>query len=186
MGKAKLSFRELETMLIQVEGVLNNRPRIYQGENLEEDVITPNHLICGAALPKIAEHERDSDGESLLNRRVRYLQTKKQHLWKRRTIEYTFSVRRFYQVNQKVVKPPRLGQLVLVVDNFFRKSHWQLGKVITQFKGRDDAVRAVKIKVMSQRKPFEIKRPLQGICPPEIDTPVKEEQKNETKDHYEI
>ena len=86
-------------------------------------------------------------------------------------------------MNQKVVQPPRLGQLVLVVDNSVRKSHWQLGKVTKQIKGRDDVVRAMKIQVMSQGKPFEIERPLKGICPLEIDAPVKEKKKNETKDN---
>ena len=86
-------------------------------------------------------------------------------------------------MNQTVVQPPRLGQLVLVVDNSIRKSHWQLGKVTKQIKGKDDVVRAIKIQVMSQGKPFEIKRPLQGICPLEVDAPVKEEKKNETRDN---
>ena len=73
MGKAKLRFRELETMLIQVEGGLNNRPLTYQGDDSEEEVITPNHLIYGAALSTIAEHDSDSDEEIPLNKRVRYL-----------------------------------------------------------------------------------------------------------------
>ena len=176
MGKAKLRFRELETILIQVEGVLNNRPLTYQGEDLEEKVVTPNHLIYGAALPTIAEHDSDSDEEIPLNKRVR-------HLWKRWTKEYIFSLREFHRVNQKVIQPPRLGQLVLVVENSFRKSHWKLGKVTKQIKGRDDVVRTVKIQVMSQGKPFEIKRPLQGICPLEIDAPIKEEKKNKPKDN---
>ena len=96
MGKAKLRLRKLETMLIQVEAVLNNRPLTYQGEDLEEEVITPNHLIYGAALPTIAEHDSDSDEEIPLNKRVRYLQMKKQHLWKRWTKEYIFSLREFH------------------------------------------------------------------------------------------
>ena len=75
MGKAELRFRELETMLIQVEGVLNNRPLTYQGQDLEEEVITLNHLIYGAALPTTAEHDSDSLEEIPLNKRVRYLQT---------------------------------------------------------------------------------------------------------------
>ena len=58
-------------------------------------------------------------------------------------------------MNQKVVQPPRLGQLLLVVDNSVRKSHWQLGKVTNQIKRKDDVVRAVKIQVMSQGEPFE-------------------------------
>ena len=36
---------------------------------------------------------------------------------------------------------------------------------------------------MSQGKPLEIERPLQGICPLEIDAPAKEEKKNETKNN---
>ena len=110
MGKAKLRFRELETILIQFEGVLNNRPLTYQGEELEEEVITPNHLIYGAALPTIAEHGSDSEEEIPLNKGVRYLQMKKQRLWKRWTKEYIFSLREFHRVKQKVVQPPRLEQ----------------------------------------------------------------------------
>ena len=169
MGKAKLRFRELETMLVQVEGVLNNRPLTYQREDLEEEVITPNHLIYETALPTIDEHDSDSNEEIPLNKKVRYLQIKKQHLWKRWTKEYIFSLREFHRVNQKVVQPPRSGQLVR--------------KVTKHIKGKDSVVRAVKIQVMSQRKPFEIERPLQGICPLEIDAPVMEEKKNETKDN---
>ena len=104
-------------------------------------------------------------------------------MWKRWTKEYIFSLREFHRVNQKVVQPPRSEQLVIVVDNSVRKSHWQLRKVTKHIKGKDGVVRAVKIQVMSQRKPFEIERPLQGICPLEIDEPVMEEKKNETKDN---
>ena len=107
MGKAKLRFRELETILIQVEGVLNNRPLTYQGEDLEEEVITPNHLIYGAAHPTTAEHDSDSDEEIPLNKSIRYSQMKKQHLWKRWTKGYIFSLREFHRVNRKVVQPPR-------------------------------------------------------------------------------
>ena len=110
-------------MLIQVEGVLNNTPLIYQEEHLEEEIITPDHSIYGAALPTIAEHESDSDVEIPLNKRVRYLQMKKQHLWKQWTKEYIFSLREFHRMNQKVIQPSRLGQLVLVVDHSARKSH---------------------------------------------------------------
>ena len=74
MGKVKLRFRELETMLIQAEGVLNNRLLTYQGDHLEEEVITPNYLIHRAPLPTTAEHDSDSDEEIPLNKRVRYLQ----------------------------------------------------------------------------------------------------------------
>ena len=90
---------------------------MYQGEDLGEEVITSNHLIYGAALATIVEHDSESDEEISLNKRVRYLQMKKQHLWKQWTKDYIFSLREFPRVNQKVAQPSRLEQLVLVEDN---------------------------------------------------------------------
>ena len=79
-------------------------------------------------------------------------------------------------MDQKVVKPPRVEQLVLLVSSSIRKSQWPLGEAIKQIKGRNDVVRAVKIQTMSQGKLFEIERPLHVICLLEIHAPVKEEQ----------
>ena len=53
-------------MLIQVEEVLNNRPSTYQGEDSEEEVIPPSHVIYGASLPTTDEHDSDSDGDTPL------------------------------------------------------------------------------------------------------------------------
>ena len=55
LGRSKLSFREVETLLIQVEGLMNNRPLTYQTDELEDEPLTPNHhMIFGYALPNIA------------------------------------------------------------------------------------------------------------------------------------
>ena len=37
LGRSKLSFGEVETLVIQVEGLMNNIPLTYQTDELEND-----------------------------------------------------------------------------------------------------------------------------------------------------
>ena len=50
LGNARLTFEEMEVVLKKTQAILNNRPLTYQGEELEEEAITPNHLIFGHIL----------------------------------------------------------------------------------------------------------------------------------------
>ena len=51
LGSGKLSFEELLTTLVEVEGTLNSRPLTYLYEDeVEVDVITHSHLIFGRRL----------------------------------------------------------------------------------------------------------------------------------------
>ena len=47
-GNEKLSYKELESVLIETEGVLNSRALTYVYEELSED--TPSHLVIGRRL----------------------------------------------------------------------------------------------------------------------------------------
>ena len=177
IGSSRLKFRELETVLIHVEGILNNRPLVYQSQSLEDKLITPNHLIYGESLLLIGEydHEYELEEDLDLSKRMRFLREKKEHAWKRWLKEYILSLREYHRSNQKTVNPPRIGQLILVVDNSIRKCYWQTGKVVKHLKGKD-VVRAVKIQVISRGRQYEIERPIQLICPLEFDAPVAVEE----------
>ena len=43
VGKAKLSFEELNTVIVEIEKCVNSRPSTYLSEKHEDTVITPNH-----------------------------------------------------------------------------------------------------------------------------------------------
>ena len=43
VGKAKLSFEELDTVIVEIEKCVNSRPSTYLSEKHEDTVITPNH-----------------------------------------------------------------------------------------------------------------------------------------------
>ena len=84
IGNARLTFDELLTVLVEVEGTLNCRPLTYEYNNPEGEVLTPAHLIYGRrlqSLPEVTEEEDES--ESNCARRYKYLNQKLQHFWKR-------------------------------------------------------------------------------------------------------
>ena len=50
LGKAFLSFEELQTILCDVELSINSRPLTYQNEDDLDTPLTPNHLIYGTEI----------------------------------------------------------------------------------------------------------------------------------------
>ena len=53
LGRSKLSFDELTTILVEVEAVLNSRPLTYLYSDDVEEPLTPSHLVIGRLLPNI-------------------------------------------------------------------------------------------------------------------------------------
>ena len=66
IGRALLTFKELEEVLLETESVLNNRPLCYLGEEFEIPVITPNLLFHGQPAHFLEENgENMSEGEEM-------------------------------------------------------------------------------------------------------------------------
>ena len=59
LGNAKLKFEELSTVLIEIEGVVNNRPLTYVDEDLLEP-LTPAHLLYGRRIEPVNNLETSS------------------------------------------------------------------------------------------------------------------------------
>ena len=53
LGNAKLRYEELESVLIETEGVLNSRPLTYVYNELTETPLTPSHLVIVRQPPAI-------------------------------------------------------------------------------------------------------------------------------------
>ena len=89
IGNARLTFDELLSVLVEVEGTLNSRPLTYEYKNPKREVLTPAHLIYGRRLQSLPEvTEQEDESESTSARRYRYLNQKLQHFWKRWQREY--------------------------------------------------------------------------------------------------
>ena len=69
-GNAKLGYEELESALIETEGVLNSRPLTYVYNEFSEAALTPPHLVIGRRVL-----EQPSATSVLLSTRARYLES---------------------------------------------------------------------------------------------------------------
>ncbi|GFS88932.1 integrase catalytic domain-containing protein [Trichonephila clavipes] len=53
---SKITFEEFETIIIQIEGILNSRPLVPLSDNINEyEVLTPAHFIIGRPISAIPE-----------------------------------------------------------------------------------------------------------------------------------
>ena len=50
LGNAKLTYEQLETVLVEIEGVLNSRPLTYVYDEIDDLPLTPSCLVAGRRL----------------------------------------------------------------------------------------------------------------------------------------
>ena len=94
LRNAKVTSAELYTLVIDIEGTLNNRPLTYLSADEFDKALTPNHLICGRRseqLPDLNINPCTEEDLSLdnLNRRQQYLAKLLCHWWNRWKHEYS-------------------------------------------------------------------------------------------------
>ena len=56
LGRASLSYEELLTVIVEIEGVINSRPISYISAADREEPLTPSHLIVGRRLLSLPDH----------------------------------------------------------------------------------------------------------------------------------
>ena len=95
LGRARLSFRSLQEVLLDVEVILNNRPLGYVENDIQLPVLTPSMIIHGTNVI-LPEDERDDDrdvAEPEPTKLSRHLKKCKDSLWGRWNDEYLRALR---------------------------------------------------------------------------------------------
>ena len=128
LGRTTLSFEQLETVIIDIEKHLNNRPLTYfESDGGEEQVLTPNVLMWGQNAHQVEETEEDGDKVSKLHK---HLKETKQHAWGRWKHKYIHSLLESHQVNRKTAPVPDIGEIVLVLGEGTNRRKWKKGRVM--------------------------------------------------------
>jgi len=84
LRKSFLTFEELETVLCEVESVINSRPLCYASDEEIGSTITPNHLIFGRSLNNVHPTKTSlPTNSSVCTRRINHLKTVLDQIWKR-------------------------------------------------------------------------------------------------------
>ena len=126
--RTTLSFEQLETVIVDIERQMNNRPLTYlESKGGKEQVLTPNVLMWGQNEHEIEEAEEDRHEVSKLHKQ---LKEAKQHAWKRWKHEYIHSLLESHRVNRKTGPVLDIGEIVLVVGDEKNREKWRKGKVM--------------------------------------------------------
>jgi hypothetical protein len=178
IGRAKLYYDELSTVLVEIEAVVNSRPLTYlSAEDLDEP-LTPSHFLYGRRILSLPDglSEEDVDDEEFtltdagLNRRLKYLNAVLNQFWKRWRGEYLLELRDSHRHHggRSDAAPPSVGDIVLVGEEGKPRGLWKLARVSKLITGRDGHPRGAVLHVPSGGNDGVLQRPIQHLYPLEV------------------
>ena len=185
--RKRVSLDELQTVVIEIQSRVNNRPLTYISSNRDSpEALTPSHLLCGRRInaipPVVLEDESDPNymDHDQLNKQFSLLSciiSKFEKLWRQ---EYIISLReRHYGCNKAdELNNLKVGDVVLVQTDSPR-GEWPLGRIIKLRPDSEGVVRSVEIYCKGH---LSI-RTVEKLIPLEISEPVNEQLLNSTDSH---
>ncbi|XP_028407828.1 uncharacterized protein LOC114530405 [Dendronephthya gigantea] len=164
IGRAVLSFEELEEVLLDVEIAVNNRPLSYVEDDVQLPILTPNLMMYGQT-NLLPEADVDLIEGTDLRKRAKYLRRCKDVLWSRWTNEYVRSLRERHNLKNKSKRLSlKVGDVVIIQSNQRNRGKWNIGIVVKLIKGRDGVIRAARLRAGKSY----IERAVQQLCPMEL------------------
>ncbi|XP_047146189.1 uncharacterized protein LOC124819048 [Hydra vulgaris] len=177
IGKSLLSYEELETILCEIESVINSRPLFYMSEDDTEEALTPYHLMYGRNIVN------KMNGISLLpndiSKRAIFIKTTIFNFWRRFATSYLNELKQHHlyvksktSYNEQLV----LNDVVLIRDDIkIPRIQWRMGKVLELIRGADGKVRGARLQVLSKEGiRTTCFRPIQKLIPFEITNKLNE------------
>ena len=175
IGRSKLYYDELLTILVDVEGVINSRPLTYMAADDLDEPLTPSHFLYGRrilTLPDGLTEDEDSDEFSLsqpseFNRRLKHLNLTLNKFWQRWRSEYLIELRNShrYHGGRTDATPPSVEDVVMIHEDDKPRGLWRLGRITKLIIGKDGHVRGAVLRVSGDRT---LQRPIQKLFPLEI------------------
>ena len=173
LGNCRVSFHELHTILVEIEGSINDRPITYVSSNINDiSALTPSMLLCGHpiySLPEYVDCEELFDpsynAKKVITKRMKYCSKLFSDFRKRWQHEYLVSLResdRNLTNNSKSFA--KEGKVVLIYDETPRQ-FWKLGIITKLYEGKDGIVRSADVKT----KDNTLMRPLVRLYPLELE-----------------
>ena len=160
LGNLKLNYEQLQTVLLETETILNNRPLTYYYADENEPCLTRNHMLYGRSL-RLFDSETSSDVSKMslpskINNTVN-------HFWDRWKKEHLVNLREYHKIkhpnkHQQIVNEK---DIVIVQEDKILRSAWKVGIVEEVIKGTDCNIRGAVVRV--PRTKSLIKRPVNRL-----------------------
>nr|XP_022295062.1 uncharacterized protein LOC111105185 [Crassostrea virginica] len=179
IGKLCLTSEQLRTILAESEAVVNTRPLVYIGDDINSNMIlTPAYFLMlnPKTGPPGTEKSFIEDPEYLTNissadMLLQRLKKGQRHLntfWKSRRDDYLLSLRErtAYKLKEGRIQhrmEPQVGDVVLIKDDLPRGS-WKVGRLCELTVSEDGEIRSEKVLPLTKRT---LNRPLNLLYPTE-------------------
>ncbi|GBN54526.1 hypothetical protein AVEN_127163-1 [Araneus ventricosus] len=116
IGTTNLTYEEFNTVIVEIEGILNSRPITEISFDINDLVtLTPGHFLIGRPINTVAEPELINVSDNRISRWQR-VEKLTQHIWKRWSSDYLnhFQQRQKWQFVKNNVKP---GVMVILKED---------------------------------------------------------------------
>ncbi|GFY76348.1 DUF5641 domain-containing protein [Trichonephila inaurata madagascariensis] len=154
----RLHHKELETVLCEIEAVLNSRPITYiDSDSTGKFPLAPSHFLLGrrlTCLPAVKLTTVDCVVDKKVLKRFNFRERLLNNFWRK---DYLLNLKSAHFVNPTKETEFKINDIVLIHDDRLPRSLWKLGNVIETFTGRDKRIRACAVKTENS----VIKRPVQ-------------------------
>jgi len=172
----------LMTLFTEVEMIVNSRPLTDVSVDPKDlESLTPNHFLIGwsggvgsrpessdAGFPNNPIGKFDDD-DLWLRKQWRTVQRLGDHFWTRWVKEYLPSLTKREKWN-KIAKPIKVGDIVIVVDDQGPRNQWPKGKVVAVFPGKDGKIRVADVKL----EHGTFRRPVAKLCVLDVTSDLNE------------
>ncbi|XP_062716335.1 uncharacterized protein LOC134291918 [Aedes albopictus] len=173
IGTRTLLYDEMQTVLTQVEAVLNSRPLTpVSNDPGDFEALTPGHFLVQRPLTAIAE----PDLEAIPANRLSVWQKAQgyiQQLWKKWTTLYLSDLHnrtKWTRQRDNIA----VGTMVLLMDERLPPLKWNLGRVAEVFRGSDGNIRVVDVRTTwslptkrhNSPPPVVLRHPRRSLWPP--------------------
>lgn len=134
----------LKNLFAEAVNIVNSRPLTYVPlDSIDDEVLTPNHFLVGSSSGhKPAGDFGDSD---LLRNNWRTAQVMADKFWNAFVLEYLPTIMKRSKWTKKE-NPIRVDDVVLIVDDCFKRNTWPKGIVVEVFQDRAEHVRSVRVR----------------------------------------
>jgi len=172
LGRAHITLPTLQTIITEVEAVLNDRPLTYISEDIKDpEPLTPAHLLHGRRITKLPHEpatieelqDLDYSNAESVRKDAKKQSILLQHFVSRWRHEYLTSLREFHWPSGTSGQQIHVGDIVLVHDDCPR-INWKMAVVESLVTGGDGLVRSVSI----QTKNGITNRPVSKLYPLEL------------------
>ena len=157
---ANLTYEEFETIVVEVEAMLNSRPLVPIPSHPDDlNALTPGHALIGELLTSSVDvHSLPGHGKML--DRWRQVSEIKHQFWRRWSTEYLNELQHRHKWKGPTTDV-QLDTLVILKEDNLPVMQWPLGRIVKVYKGDDGIVRVCDVK--TQKGVF--KRALHILAP---------------------